>query len=261
MPQRVLAVGAHPDDIEFLMAGTLILLKRAGWEVHYWHLASGSCGTSELPPEQIARIRREEARQAAACLDAVYHEPLVADIEIFYERALLARVAAVVRKVAPDVLLTHSPADYMEDHQNTARLAATAAFCRGMRNFPTDPPREPIGGEVVVYHAQPHTNRDPLGRLVRPGMVVDVEGVLAEKRRLLACHASQKQWLDETQGLDSYLAAMGTLAAEVGRLSGCCRFAEGWRRRNPIGFCRQDADPLSAELGGLAHVVEAEGDT
>ena len=249
MAKRVFAIAAHPDDIEFLMAGTLILLKDAGWELHYMNLANGSCGTSTLAAEEIVRIRRDEARSAAASIGAAFHEPLAADIEIFYEKALLAKVAAVVREVAPDVILTHSPADYMEDHQNAARLAATAAFCRGMRNFPTDPPRGPVGGDVTVYHAQPHGNRDALGRAVRPGLFVDVRGVLGRKREMLACHQSQKAWLDETQGLDSYLAAMEDLSRAVGEMSGRFEYAEGWRRRGHLGFCAEDADPLSEALG------------
>jgi len=252
MAKRVFAIGAHPDDIEFLMAGTLILLGDAGWEVHTMNIANGSCGTSTLPAEEIVRIRREEARRAAGCIGAVWHESLVPDIEVFYDGPLLSKVAAVVREVAPDVLLTHSPNDYMEDHQNAARLAASAAFVRGMRNFATDPPREPIGGDVTVYHAQPHGNRDALGRAVRPGLFVDIRGTLARKREMLACHESQKAWLDVTQGLDSYLAAMADLARQVGEMCGRFEYAEGFRRRNPLGFCGPDADPLAEALGDLA---------
>jgi LmbE family N-acetylglucosaminyl deacetylase len=249
MAKRVFAIAAHPDDIEFLMAGTLILLRDAGWEAHYMNLANGSCGTSTLAAEEIVRIRGDEARNAAASIGAVFHEPVAADIEIFYEKPLLAKVAAVIREVAPDILLTHSPADYMEDHQNAARLAATAAFVRGMRNFPTDPPRGPVSGEVAVYHAQPHGNCDALGRPVRPGLFVDIRGVLGRKREMLAHHESQKAWLDETQGLDSYLAAMEEAARAVGEMSGRFEYAEGWRRRSHLGFCAEDADPLGDALG------------
>ena len=248
----VLAIAAHPDDIEFMMAGTMVLLKEAGCRLHYLNVANGSCGTSAPGVDEVVRIRRQEARNAAAEIGAVYHEGLAADIEIFYDKPLLAKVAAIVRDVAPTIVLTHSPCDYMEDHQNAARLAATAAFCRAMPNFPTDPPTAPVEGEVTLYHAQPHGNRDWFGRLVRPGLFVDVRGVLDRKRKMLACHESQKTWLDQTQGLDSYLAAMESLAREVGEMSGQFEYAEGWRRRNPLGLCGQDSDPLSEILGELA---------
>ena len=253
MSQCVLAIAAHPDDIEFLMGGTLILMRRAGWEVHYVCIANGSCGTAELGRDEIVRIRRAEARAAAESIGAVYHESLVDDLQVFYERGLLARVAALVREVSPGVLLTHSPVDYMEDHQNAARLAVTAAFARGMPNFPTDPPRPPTDQAVTVYHAQPHGNRDPLRQLVRPEMVVDIESAIEEKQAMLAHHRSQKDWLDRTQGMDAYLEAMLALSREVGAMSGRFTYAEGWRRRLHLGFGAEADDPLGEVLG--AHVL------
>jgi LmbE family N-acetylglucosaminyl deacetylase len=248
MPKRVFAVAAHPDDIEFHMAGTLMLLGQAGYELHYMNIANGSCGTTQYTREEIIRIRREEARTAARAIGAIYHESLVDDLEIYYEKRLLARVSAAMREVAPEIVLTHSPADYMEDHQNAARLAVSAAFCRGMPNFPTDPARPPVGGEVTVYHAQPHGNLDPLRQLIRPELFVDITSVLKIKRTMLACHRSQKDWLDQSQGMDSYLVTMTENSRAVGVLSGRFEYAEGWRRRLHLGFCAEDADPLTEAL-------------
>jgi LmbE family N-acetylglucosaminyl deacetylase len=253
MAKRAFAVAAHPDDIEFHMAGTLILLGRAGYELHYLNIANGSCGTTQYDREEIIRIRRSEARAAAESIGAVYHESLVDDLEIFYEKALLARVSAVMREVAPEIVLTHSPVDYMEDHQNACRLAVTSAFCRGMPNFPTDPPVAPVSGDVTVYHAQPHSNLDPLRQVVVPDIFVDVESVLEQQRAMLACHHSQKDWLDESQGMDSYLLTMIDMSRQVGTLSGKLAFAEGWRRRLHFGFCSEDADPLTVALGDLVY--------
>ena len=248
MDKRAFAVAAHPDDIEFLMAGTLILLKQAGYEIHYMTIANGVCGTAHHTPEEIIRLRREESQAAAALVGAVYHASLVNDIEILYDKPLLARVGAVLREVAPEILLLHSPSDYMEDHQNAARLAVTAAFCRGMPNYLTDPPREPVEGDVTVYHAQPHGNRDPLRQLVQPEIYVDVSSVMQAKTEMLARHRSQKEWLDKSQGMDSYLRAMENICREAGTMSGRFEYAEGWRRRSHLGFCAEDADPLSTAL-------------
>jgi LmbE family N-acetylglucosaminyl deacetylase len=251
MTKRAFAIAAHPDDIEFLMAGTLILLKQAGYEIHYMTIANGSCGTAHHTREDIIRIRREESLAAAASIGAVYHDSLVNDIEIFYEKTLLAKVGAIMRAVAPDILLLQSPSDYMEDHQNASRLAVTAAFCRGMLNYPTDPPRAPVEGDVTVYHAQPHGNRDPLGNLVEPQIYIDISSVIKEKTEMLACHRSQKEWLDRSQGIDSYLKAMECICREIGLMSGRFEYAEGWRRRLHLGFCEKNADPLSTGLSGL----------
>ncbi|MEX0938334.1 MAG: PIG-L family deacetylase [Pirellulales bacterium] len=255
--KRAFAVGAHPDDIEFLMAGTLMLLGRQGYELHYMTLADGCCGTTQHDRSTIAGIRAAEAQAAAAQIGAVYHGPLVGDLEIFYEPNTLARLASVMREVAPEILLVHSPQDYMEDHTCACRLAVTAAFARGMPNFPVDPHREPVAQPVTLYHAQPYGNRTPLGEPVRPGLFVDVTSLTEAKAAMLACHASQKQWLDESQGHDSYIQAMHDLDRQVGAMSGRFEYAEGWRRHLHLGFCGPEDDPLRDALGEHVLVDES----
>jgi LmbE family N-acetylglucosaminyl deacetylase len=249
--KTAIAIAAHPDDIEFFMAGTLMLIGRAGYEIHYMNIANGCCGTTEYDVETITRMRREEAEQAAASIGAIFHEPLCNDLEIFYEQATLAKVTSLIRDVAPEIVLTHSPADYMEDHMNTSRLAVSAAFCRGMPNFPVDPPRDPVEQTITVYHAQPYSHRDPLRQIVTPDLWVDVSNVLEEKVAMLARHASQKLWLDKSQGHDSYLQTLRDLDEEGGRLSGHFQHAEGWRRHLHLGFCGPDDDPLTDALPQL----------
>jgi LmbE family N-acetylglucosaminyl deacetylase len=250
MTDIAFAVGAHPDDIEFMMAGTMLLLKQAGWRLHYMSVASGSCGTASLSQKKIVAVRTREARAAAKALGAAYHPPLVDDFDIYYEPRLLRRLAAVVRDVQPAILLLPSPADYMEDHVNTARLMVTAAFTRGMRNFRTTPSRPPVGGEVAVYHALPYGLCDSLRRPVKPEFFVDIAPVLPAKRDALACHRSQKEWLDASQGLDSYLRTMVDMSAAVGRMSRKYRCAEGWSRHSHLGFGAESFDPLRAALAG-----------
>jgi LmbE family N-acetylglucosaminyl deacetylase len=247
MPSAI-AIAAHPDDIEFFMAGTLLHLRKAGWEIHYMNIADGCCGSVQYDRATIARMRREEAMHAAARLGAKFHESLTADLEIFYDKPTLAKVASVIRDAAPQIVLTHAPSDYMEDHQNACRLAVTAAFARGMPNFPVDPPCSAIDGKVTVYHAQPYGNRDPLGELVRPHFYVDTTDVVEEKVAALAEHVSQKHWLDVSQGHDSYLQALRDFDAEVGRMSGRFQFAEGWRRHRHLGFCGAEDNPLVEAL-------------
>jgi LmbE family N-acetylglucosaminyl deacetylase len=245
----VLAIAAHPDDIEFMMAGTMLRLREARWEAHYLNLATGSCGSMTHGPAAAARLRRGEAQAAARLLGARWHPSFVPDAEIFYADDLLRRVTAVVREVRPSVILTHSPEDYMEDHMNTCRVTVTAAFVRGMPNYRSRPARPAIPGECTLYHAMPHGLGDGLGRRIAPGLYVDTTPVQQTKRAALACHASQKAWLDATQGMDSYLDAMDEMALEMGRRSRRFRFAEGWRRHSHLGFCGPDADPLREALG------------
>ena len=242
------AICAHPDDIEFLMSGTLMRLGQVGYELHYMNIANGCCGSTTHNAVETAAIRLTESQAAADFIGATFHEPLCNDLEVFYDQPTLAKLTAIIRNVAPDILLTHSPTDYMEDHTTTCRLAVTSAFCRSMPNYPTTPITAAIEKPVTVYHAQPYSHYGPLGELITPNCFIDVSGLQSRKREMLALHQSQKQWLDESQGLDSYLNTMQDLDRQLGTISGKFEYAEGWRKHNHLGFCQPSADPLSEAL-------------
>jgi N-acetylglucosamine malate deacetylase 1 len=246
---RVLAIAAHPDDIEFMMGGTLLLLHDAGWLLHYMNVANGNLGSMVLSAARTAALRQREAQAAAKQLGATWHAPICNDLGVFYDDRTLRRVAAVVRQVEPTILLTHSPQDYMEDHMNAGRLAVTAAFARSAPNYRTHPARPPVPSPVTIYHASPHALRDGLRRSLPPGAFVDTTSVQVRKRAALACHASQQQWLDATQGMDSYLEAMETFSRRLGGMSGAFQHAEGWRRHSHMGYCGEHDDPLRDALG------------
>jgi len=248
-PPVVLAIAAHPDDIEFMAAGTLLLLKQAGCETHYLNLASGNCGSTRQDASATRKARAVEARRAARVLGAHFHASLVDDLEIFYDLKTLRRLAAIVREVGPGIVLTHSPQDYMEDHTNTCRLAVTAVFARGMPNFKTIPARHVSNGDGTLYHWMPHGLRDGLRRRVRPGAFVNTSSVLPLKRDALAEHRSQQNWLEASQGMNSYVVAMESMSREMGKLSGKFKHAEGFRRHLHWGFSSAESDPLAALLG------------
>ncbi|MEM7474041.1 MAG: PIG-L family deacetylase [Planctomycetota bacterium] len=245
MKKSVLAIAAHPDDIEFCMAGTLMRLIDRGWEAHYFNVANGCCGSTTLSRQECANVRLEEAQKAASLLEATFYPPIRNDLEIFYDLGTVQQVAAVLRQATPQIVLTHATVDYMEDHQNTARLAVTAAFSHGMANFETNPEQPIFEHDLAIYHAQPHGNRTPLKKLSTPEIAVDVSDLLDKKKELLACHASQDNWLDASQGMSSYLGSMQKLNAEVGAMSKLYAFAEGWTQHLHLGFAKNaDYNPL-----------------
>ena len=245
------AICAHPDDIEFLMSGTMMRLADAGYQLHYMNVANGCCGSTTHSAEETAHIRLKESRQAAEFIGATFHEPLCNDLEVFYQQETLEQLTAVIRAVAPEIILTHSPTDYMEDHTNTCRLAVTAAFCRGMPNYPTRPPVPITTQNVTLYHAQPYSHYDPLGKFIRPDYFVDVSDLQKRKQDMLSLHARKKQWLDESQGLDSYLKTMTDLDHQLGQVSNKMDYAEGWRKHLHLGFCGPEDDPLLDALSGF----------
>ncbi|MBI5800254.1 MAG: PIG-L family deacetylase [Verrucomicrobia bacterium] len=247
--KSALALFAHPDDIEFVAAGTLLLLQQRGWEIHYMNVSTGNCGSVEFSPAKTRRVRLAEARAAAKILGAHFHPPLCDDLEILYDVRTLRRIAAVIRETQAGIVLTHSPQDYMEDHMTTCRLAVTAAFTHGMPNFHTLPQRPSYGHDVTVYHAMPHGLCDPLRRWIVPGAFVNTASVHARKLAALAAHKSQQGWLDVSQGMNSYLRSMEEMSSAVGRLSKKFKHAEGWRRHLHLGFSSNEVDPLAEALG------------
>lgn len=258
MTLSVLAIAAHPDDIELTMAGTLLQLASRGWEVHYFNLANGCCGSKTLNRLQCAAVRLEEAQTAASLIPAKFYSPICNDLEVFYTPELLAKVASVLRAAQPTIVLTHAPIDYMEDHQNAARLAVGAAFIRAMPNCASDPPEATFDNDIAVYHAQPHGNRDPLGQIVHPTHFVNIENWIDKKRQLLSAHKSQDEWLDATQRMSAYLESMADMNREVGQLSQPVAraqnrtpfaYAEGWRQHLHLGLSQPNFDPLYKALG------------
>lgn len=249
MEKVALAIGAHPDDIEFKMSGTLLLLKAAGWEIHYLNIANGCCGSTRHGAAKLSKIRETEARRASALLGAHFHRSLCKDLEILYTLPLLRRIAAIVREIKPGILLTHPPVDYMEDHTNACRLAVTAAFARGMPNFQTIPKTKAVEGETVIYHCMPHGLKDPLGHPVVPHFFVNTTSTQGIMRRAQLAHASQHDWLRSSQDMESFIKAIEVASLAVGKLSRKFLHAEGWWQHSHLGFASQKSDPLCEALG------------
>ena len=253
----VLALFAHPDDIEFVAAGTMLQLQARGWDLHYMNMCTGNGGSVQMDGPTTSLTRLAEAEDAARVLGAVFYPPISDDLELTYSTPYLRKVASVVRASQASIVLTHSPADYMEDHQNACRLASTAAFAHCIQNFVCDPPRDAFLHDVTVYHAMPHGLCDPLRKRIHAGSYVNTTSVHARKRESLAAHVSQKHWLDVSQGMDSYLISMDAASRRVGELSGKFEYAEGWRRHLHLGYSGKEIDPLKDALGEDCLINEA----
>jgi LmbE family N-acetylglucosaminyl deacetylase len=244
-----LAIFAHPDDVEFYAAGTMLQLGLRGWDLHYLDLCAGNGGSVQMDGPTTATKRLAEAQEAARILGAKFYPPIVNDMTLTYDVEVMRKVASVIRQSKADIILTHALSDYMEDHMACARLAVSAAFTHGMPNFETVPPVPPYANDVTIYHAMPHGLRDPLRQKVRAGLYVDTIGVQDRAREALAAHASQKDWLDKSQGMDSYLATLDAMSLQIGKLSGKFTYAQGWRRHLHLGFSANNIDPLRTALG------------
>ncbi len=218
LPDRrtVLAFLAHPDDAEFLCAGTLIRLARAGWDLHIATATPGDCGSTTLPPDEIAEIRRGEAATAAQLIGATYHCLEERDVNVIFDRASNRKAIDLFRKVAPTLVFTHPRFDYMLDHEQVHQLARSAAFSYPIPNASRLPLVE---GSAIpwLYYCDPVDAIDPYsGEPVHATVRVDITAQMDEKIELLACHASQREWLQQHHGMDEYIEAMKRQSASCG---------------------------------------------
>lgn len=217
---RVLAVGAHPDDIESCCAGTLAKLAARGDEVVMAHLCNGALG-GRLPKEDMAAIRRREAERSAAVIGAELLGPLFEDLGIYPDRSAREAVARLIRRARPDAIIAPPPDDYHPDHVITSQLVFDASFLATLPNFASE---EPLAPRITpVFYME---SAAAIGFV--PSDYVDISDVIEQKRRMLACHESQVVWMKEYRNVD-LVADMEAIARFRGLQCGVA-YAEGFRR-------------------------------
>ena len=231
MKKNILAIHAHPDDAEILAGGTLVQLAAAGHALTIVTMTPGDCGSAEHSREEIARIRRAEAARAAARIGAKYRCAEFGDLSIFYNDGSLRRVVEILRQVAPELVITSSPIDYLCDHEATSRLVRDACFGAPLPNYATGAPdaAPPLPAIPHLYFMDPVSGMDREGRPVRSDFFVNVAAHMEAKTAMLAEHASQRAWLLKHHGIDDYLATMQAWTKENGTRAGV-QYAEGFRR-------------------------------
>ena len=249
MEQKVLAIVSHPDDAEFLCAGTLALLQKKGWEVYIATMTAGDCGSKFLSREDISDLRKVEATKAASLINANYACLGFNDFSITYARDSIHQVTAHIRKVKPDMVFTMSPDCYMLDHEITSLLVQTGCFASGVVNFPT-PGIEPHGLIPHLYYLDPIEGKDKFGTKILPTTIVDISSVIDLKAEMLSCHRSQRDWLREQHGMDEYIHFMKRQSSQTGKLVGVS-FAEGFRQH--LGHSYPQSNKLKAALGNLVN--------
>lgn len=218
---NVLAVGAHPDDLEILCGGTLARCAARGDSVTMLIVTDGSAGHAEIPPDELARIREREARAAAAVIGADLLWLGLPDEFVFNDEPTRRLLLDAIRSARPDLILTHYPDDYHPDHRAVSRAVFDASFIMGLPNVRTPHPACP--GVPALYYF------DTLaGHGFLPHEYVDVGEVWPQKVEMLSQHRSQVDWLRYHDGIDIF-AFMETVARFRGLQCGTA-FAEAFRR-------------------------------
>lgn len=231
MKTSILAIHAHPDDIEFLAVGTLSALAAAGHQITIVTMTPGDGGASDLPPVSIAAIRRQEATRAAAHVGADYHCEEFRDLAIFSNNESRRRVVELLRRVRPALIMTSSPVDYLSDHEATSQLVRDACFAAPVPNYQTRVAEAapPLSSIPHLYFMDAIGGVDREGRPVAADFYVDIGKHFAVKKAMLTEHESQRAWLLRQHGIDDYLLIMDRWTRENGQRAGV-EFAEGFRR-------------------------------
>ncbi len=245
----ILAIHAHPDDIETLCAGTLALLAAEGHQIWIATATAGEAGSSTLSNAETAAVRIAEATASAAVIGAGYKCIGLPDLGVFNDDAGRRRVTETVRSAVPDVVITASPVDYHPDHEAISLLVRDACFAASVPNYQTGSSK-PLAAIPHLYFMDPIEGRDREGVRVQPDFGVEVTRGFDTKRAMLAAHASQDAWVAKQHGISDHLASMERWTARRGRHLGV-PLAEGFRqyRHHPY-----PASPLLQTLVGAALV-------
>lgn len=194
---RVLVLGAHPDDAELSAGGLIARHAAAGSVVRIVSVTDGRSGHHEIPPPDLVRIRREEARASGQVIGA---EAVTWDFPDGGLQADLALRSAMIREIRgfdPDLVLTHRVCDYHPDHRAVAQAVQDACYLVTVPHIASDVPalrRDPVVAAMVDLFKRPQ----PL----EPHVILDVTEQLDTIVRMLTCHASQFfQWLPYHDGL------------------------------------------------------------
>ncbi|MDQ3634575.1 MAG: PIG-L family deacetylase [Acidobacteriota bacterium] len=252
--KRVLAVGAHPDDVEIMCSGTLFALRGIGYEIHVASLTLGDCGSTEFSAEEISRIRYTEAQKACEVLGATYHHAGFSDLCIFNDDKSNRRVTKFLREINPWIVITHPPQDYLSDHETTSLLVRNACFYASIPNYETKNliPSAHTFAIPYLYYAQPIENIDLFGKKITPQFYVEISNFIEQKIEMLSCHASQRNWLRAHHGMDEYIESMRRWNASLGKrasqVSGnLIKYAEAFRQHRGHAYPIDNA--LAALLG------------
>ena len=223
MPVDVLAIAAHPDDVELTCGGTLAGLRAQGRKFGIVDLTRGELGTRGSDA-----IRRKEAERAAEILGAEFRETLdFGDGRISGTREQELSVVDLIRRERPRLILTSYPEDRHPDHARAGRLVTDLAFYAGLRKIETSHPA----------HRPQQTIYFSTGYLHEPDFVVDVTAAMETRRAAIRAFSSQFHSEASTEPVTvlsqkSFLDAMDARARHFGFLIGV-EFAEGFRSKRP----------------------------
>ena len=234
---KIFGIGTHPDDVEFIMAGTLALLKKKGHKITIASIGSGDMGSVEYNPADLSRKRYSEAKASAKLLEAEYITSGISCLHVVFDNRTRFVMTEMIRKIDPDIVITMSPQDYMKDHEITADLVWDGCFNAPIPNYHTGlvNPAKATSKIPYLYYGDPMELKDRFGDSIHPEFYVDIKDAMEIKTSMLKKHESQRSWLKRQHGMDKYTETMKTLSGRRGNEIGI-EYAEGFRQHKGHPF-------------------------
>ena len=219
---NVLAIGAHPDDVEIACSGTLAKCVKRGDKVIVCHASTGNLGHVIIPPDELTKIRAEEARRAGSLAGIEVIGGMFDDLDIYdNNKEARDKIVDVIKYANPDFIITHNPDDYMPDHTAVSRLVFDASFTATLPNYKSKYSKP--AKLVPIYYM------DSLaGVNFQPTEYVDISEEIDLKIKMLECHESQLVWMRDHDGID-FADMVRTCSRYRGYQCGAA-YAEGFRQ-------------------------------
>jgi len=197
-PFHVLYLGAHPDDLDYDLAGPVAKLIAAGAKVTAVTFCNGCKGHVDMMPAELA-ARRYKETQASSKIYGLerYIVNECPDCELDATRAWRERIGRLVRDVAPDMVFTHRMVDYHADHRAVGQIVQDCTYFLGVPHWCIDTP-VPEKLPFFLYVVDGFT----VPRRLRPDLVMSADGALDIAARGLGCHVSQLfEWMPPEDGI------------------------------------------------------------
>ena len=232
-----LSINAHPDDAEAWNAGVLKLLKDKGYKIVIATMTGGDLGGCNMDMVETARVRYEEAKKAAAVLDAEYYTLGGIDGFLYDTKEMRLKVISLIRQVRAGVIFTHLSTDYHSDHRTTANIVEAAAMVSSLDTVPVS--EKPVDITPLLYHSSPLTLSDPLGsQIVPPHFYVDVTSVIETKKKMLGYHISQIDLMKHMHKMDDFFGFVLEGNRNYGKMAGV-EYAEVYWQHLGGGFQKE----------------------
>ncbi|HOK79893.1 MAG TPA: PIG-L family deacetylase [bacterium] len=251
--ERILAFGCHPDDIEFMCAGTLALLVKKGFEIHLATMTGGEVGHPFLAAHEIRNIRLKENENSAKIIGGFFHYAGGSDLEVEYNDFYRRASVRIIRKVDPLIVFTTFPFDYLIDHKETSRLVRNACYIASVPNYDKEPGLKPTNRFPYLYYWNASGLKDIFGNELPLTCIVDISSTINIKEEMLACHKSQMEWLKYHNKWENYLEIMKRQSRKEGEKIGV-EFAEGFIQHKGNGHPQDNI--LKQILGELCQEIK-----